>query len=143
MSYHLIETSVLKVTKVKLSSLVWRKRHFKGQFLVLTSPIAKPSPQFTPFFIATGLPKQSKPTLLNKTKSNNHQLNCLLTWNIICRVGNCLHAARKQHKKLHNSAKTNQTLQQRQPPGISPGYPKCIPNNSPVSLQQHDSQLDT
>ena len=57
MSFHLIETSVLKVTKVKLFSFVWKIRHFKGQFLVLASLIAKPFPQFTPFFIATGLPK--------------------------------------------------------------------------------------
>ena len=32
MSFHFIESSVLKVTKVKLSSLVWKIRHFKGQF---------------------------------------------------------------------------------------------------------------
>ena len=54
-SFRLIETSVL--TKVKLSSLVWKIRHFKGQFLVLASPIAKSFPQFTPFIVGTGLPK--------------------------------------------------------------------------------------
>ena len=32
MNFHLIETFVMKVTKVKLSSLVWEIRHFKGQF---------------------------------------------------------------------------------------------------------------
>ena len=58
MGFHFIESSVFKVTKVKLSSLVWTKiRHFKGQFLVLASPIAKQFPQFTPFFIASGLPR--------------------------------------------------------------------------------------
>ena len=43
MRFHLIwfDFSVLKVTKVKLSSLVWEIRHFKGQFLALASPIAK------------------------------------------------------------------------------------------------------
>ena len=70
MSFHLIESSVLKVTKVKFSSLIWKIRHFKKQFLVSVSPIAKPIPQFTPFLIEAGLPlKQSKPTLLNNTKS--------------------------------------------------------------------------
>ena len=47
MSFHLIESSVLKVTKVKLSSLMWKIRHFKGQFLVSVSPNAKAFPQFT------------------------------------------------------------------------------------------------
>ena len=32
MRFHLIETSVLKVTEVKLSSLVWKIRHFKVNF---------------------------------------------------------------------------------------------------------------
>ena len=49
--------SALKVTKVRLSSLVWKIGHFKGQFLVFASPITKPFPQFTPFFTATGIPK--------------------------------------------------------------------------------------
>ena len=31
-SFHLIERPVLKLTKVNLSSLVWKIRHFKGQF---------------------------------------------------------------------------------------------------------------
>ena len=55
-SFHLIGSSVLKVTKVKFS-LIWKIRHFKGQFLASVSPIAKPFPQFTPFFIEAGLPK--------------------------------------------------------------------------------------
>ena len=57
MSFYLIELSALKVIKVRLSSLVWKIGHFKGQFLVFASPITKPFPQFTPFFIATGIPK--------------------------------------------------------------------------------------
>ena len=56
-SFHLTETSVLKVTKAKLSSFVWKIRQFNEQVLELVSPIAKPFPQFTLFFIATGLPK--------------------------------------------------------------------------------------
>ena len=40
MSLHLIESSVLTVTKVKFSSLIWKIRHFKKQFLVSVSPIA-------------------------------------------------------------------------------------------------------
>ena len=56
MSFHLIESSVLKVTKVKLSSLMWKIRHFKGQFLVSVSPNAKAFPQFTQFFIEADLP---------------------------------------------------------------------------------------
>ena len=66
MSFHLIESSVLKVTKVKLSSLMWKIRHFKGQFLVSVSPNAKAFPQFTQFFIEADLPllacKQHKET---------------------------------------------------------------------------------
>ena len=58
--------------------------------------------------------KQSKPTLLNTTKSHNHQFDYLLTWNIINRVGHCLHANRTN--KLHDGAKTHQTLQQPHPP---------------------------
>ena len=37
MSFHLIESSVLKVTKVKFSSLIWKIRHFKKQFLVFNN----------------------------------------------------------------------------------------------------------
>ena len=66
MSFHLIESSVLKVTKVKLSSLMWKIRHFQGQFLVSVSPNAKAFPQFTQFFIEADLPllacKQHKET---------------------------------------------------------------------------------
>ena len=43
----MIESSVLKVTKVKFSSLIWKIRHFKKQFLVSVSPIAKTIPQKT------------------------------------------------------------------------------------------------
>ena len=57
MSLHLIGSSILKVTKLKLSSLIRKIRHCKGQFLVSVSPIAKPFPQFTPFFTKNGLPK--------------------------------------------------------------------------------------
>ena len=66
MSFHLIASSVLKVTKVKLSSLMWKIRHFKGQFLVSVSPNAKAFFQFTQFFIEADLPllayKQHKET---------------------------------------------------------------------------------
>ena len=66
MSFHLIESSVLKVTKVKMSSLMWKIRHFKGQFLVSVSPNAKAFPLFTQFFIEADLPllacKQHKET---------------------------------------------------------------------------------
>ena len=47
----------------------------------------------------------------------------------------------KAQKKLENNAKTHQTLKQPHPPGIKPGYPKCIPDESPVSVQQHDLSL--
>ena len=66
MSFHLIASSVLKVTKVKLSSLMWKIRHLQGQFLVSVSPNAKAFPQFTQFFIEADLPllacKQHKET---------------------------------------------------------------------------------
>ena len=140
MSFHLIESSVLKVTKVKFSSLIWKIRHFKGQFLVSVSPIAKPFPQFTHVSLKLVSQKQSKGTLLNKTESYNHQFNCLLTSNIINRVGHCLHA--NSTNKMHKNAKTYQTLQQPHASGIKPGYPECMPDDSPVSLQQHDTQPD-
>ena len=41
--------------------------------------------------------------MLNKNKSYDHQFNCLLTRNIVNRVGHCLHA--NSTKKLHKSAK--------------------------------------
>ena len=44
---------------------------------------------------------------------------------------------------MYNSAKAHQTLKQPQPPGIWAGYPKYIPDDSPKSVQQHDTQLDT
>ena len=100
--------------------------------------MAKPISQFSMPLVSQ---KQSKPTLLNKTRSYNHQFNCLLTWNTINRVSHCLHA--NSTKKLHKSSKTHQTLKHPHPPGIWPGYPKCIPDDSPVSVQQHDTHLDT
>ena len=63
--------------------------------------------------------------MLNKNKSYDHQFNCLLTRNIVNRVGHCLHA--NSTKKLHKSAK------------IEPGYPKCIPDDRPVSVHQQDT----
>ena len=79
MSVHLIETSVLKITKVKISSLVWKIRYFKGQFLVLASLIAKPYPQFTPFFHCNWSPKNN----LNQhcsTKPNLTTTNLTACW---------------------------------------------------------------
>ena len=34
------------------------------------------------------------------------------------------------------------SLKHPHPPGIYPGYPKCIPADSPVSEQQDDTHLD-
>ena len=65
----------------------------------------------------------------------------MLTGDIINRVGHCLHE--QSTNKLQNSAKTHQTLQQPHPPGVQPGYPKYIPDDSPVSVQQNETQLDT
>ena len=143
MSFHLIwfDLSVLKATKVKLSSLVWKIRHFKGQFLVLASPIAKPFPQFTPFFIATGLPKNSlnqhcstkpSPTTTSLTAC---WLGTLSTeWVIACMQTaqtNCI-TVRKHIKLYNNPTPWNLTR-----------LPQCIPDDSPVSVQQNDTQLDT
>ena len=179
MSFHLIESFILKLTKVKLSSLVskirhfirdnfqscWRHRllshfpsspHFSLQlrgwsrifwgggalvscststpvnhivqffFLQNTGCIRKPQVISggggTPCTLPLDPPlqlvsqKQSKPTLLNRTESYNHQINCLLTRNIINRVGHCLDA--NSTNKLHNSAKIHQPLQQPHPPAI-------------------------
>ena len=40
-------------------------------------------------------------------------------------------------------ALVTRTLQQPHPPGIQLGYPKCTPDDSPVSVQEHDTQPDT
>ena len=57
MSFHLIESSVLEVTKVNFLLINLENKAFKRQFLVSVSPIAKPLPQFTSFLIEAGLPK--------------------------------------------------------------------------------------
>ena len=124
------------MSKVKLSSssslISLENKAFYGTVLALASSTVRPSPQFTPFFIATRLPK---------TSSYNHRFNCVLTWNISNRVGHCLHA--NSTRKRHSSAATHQNLKQPHAPGIYPRYPKCISDDSPVSVQQHDIQLDT
>ena len=75
--------------------------------------------------------KQSKPTLLNKTKSYNYQFNCLRTWTAL------------QHKQTHNSAKTHQTLQQPHPLEFNQATPNayqmialCLCNNMTPSQTQ-------
>ena len=123
MSFHLIETPVLKVTKVRLSSLVLENKAFWGTIFSVSGSDCKAVFPVHPIFHCNWSPKkQSKATLPNKTTSYNHQFNCFLTWKIINRGGHCLHA--NSTNKLHNSAKTHQTLQQPHPPGIYRGYPK-------------------
>ena len=77
---------------------------------MLASPIAKPFPNSPHFSLPPVSQKQSKPTLLNKARSYNHQFKCLLTWNIINRVGHCLHENStkicitvRKHIKLFNN----------------------------------------
>ena len=60
----------LEGNKSEAFLLVWKIRQFNGQFLELASPIAKPFPQFTLFFIATGLPK----TIQTNIAQQNHVL---------------------------------------------------------------------
>ena len=43
-------------------------RQFNGEFLELASPIAKPFPQFTLFFIATGLPKATQTNIAQQNQ---------------------------------------------------------------------------
>ena len=114
------------MAQVKLFSLVWKIRHFKGQLLVLESPIAKPFPQFTSFFIAVGLPNTIQHNIPNKTRSYNRQFNCLLTWNF-------------RLTKRSNTSNLRTTL----PPWNWTGYPKCIPADSPLSVQHANAKLYT
>ena len=116
MSFHLIESSVLKVTKVKFSSLIWKIRHFKGQFLVSVSPIAKPFPQFTPFFIEAGLPK----TISDNTAQQNQLLQppvqLLADQEHYQQSGSLL--ACKQHKQTAKKCKNTSNFTTSPPPGI-------------------------
>ena len=43
-------------------------RQFNGEVLELASPIAKPFPQFTLFFIATGLPKATQTNIAQQNQ---------------------------------------------------------------------------
>ena len=121
MSFHLAETSVLKVTKVKLSSLVWKIRHFKGQIIFVSVTDCKAISPVPPIIHCNWSPKNNlnqhcstkpSPTTTNLTASG---LGTLSTeWVIACMQT----ATTQQQKKLHNSAKTHQTLQQPHPSGI-------------------------
>ena len=141
MSFHLIESSILKVTKVKPSSLVWKISHFNGQVLVLASLIAKPFPQFPHFSLQLVCQKS-----LNQHCSTKPSPT--ITSLIACGLG--LHyqqsgslLACKQHKQTHNSAKTHQTLQQPHPLEFNQATPNayqmislCLCNNMTPSQTQ-------
>ena len=97
----MIETSVFRVTKVKVSSLIWKRRHFEGQFLVLASPVLAQShfpnsPHFSLPLVPTNTIQNN---IVKKTRSCKHQFNCLLTWIIRTRVCHCLHAVRQTAQK--------------------------------------------
>ena len=116
------------VTKVKFSLLTWKIRHFKGQVLVSVSPIAKPFPQFTPFFTETSLPK----TIYSA------QTNCI-------RV--------QKHIKLYNNPTPNQTHPPLPPPppppvqfnqatqNASQMIARCLFNDMIPSQTRHPAQL--
>ena len=93
---------------------------------MLASPVAKPFPNSPHFSLPLVSQIQSGPTSLNKTRSYNHQFNCLglgplaTEWVIAC-----IQTA----KKLHNSAEKHQSLKQPPAPGIEKGCPKCIPGD--------------
>ena len=50
MSFHLMEESALKAARVKLSLLVWKLKHFQGQFQCQRHRLESHFPSFTPFF---------------------------------------------------------------------------------------------
>ena len=139
----LIETSVLDVSKVKLSSLVWKIMHFhfKDSFSVSVTDCKAISPIHLIFhchWSAKNNPKQHCSTKPGPTTTNltAYWLGTLATEWVIA----CMQTA--QGNSIPVRA-THQTLKQPHAPGLNPGYPKCIPDDSPVSLQQHDTQLDT
>ena len=114
------------MAQVKLFSLVWKIRHFKGQLLVLESPIAKPFPQFTSFFIAVGLPNTIQHNIPKKRGP-------IIASLIACLLGTL----------DSPSAVTRQTWEQPYPLGNWTGYPKCIPADSPLSVQHANAKLYT
>ena len=131
MNFHLIETSVLKVTKVKLSSLVWKIRHFKGQL---------PFPRVNPIFHCNSSPKNNLnqhcstkpgPTTTNLTAC---WLGTLSTaWVIACMQTaqtNCITV--QKHIKLYNNStplKCNQAT-----PNAYQIIALCLCNNMTLSI---------
>ena len=81
-------------------------------------------------------------TFLEQKKSYNLQFDFMLTWQH--KQQRALLFAWKLRKKT--ASKRSKTSNFRPPdiPGIQSGYPaKCMPADSPVALQQADTQLDS
>ena len=63
-----MEEPALKATRVKLSSLVWKIRHFQGQFQCQRHRLQSPFTSSPLFFIATGLPKKIQTNTAQRNK---------------------------------------------------------------------------
>ena len=103
-SSHLIEKSVLKVTNVKLKSLVWKIRHFKGQIRCLRHRLQSHFPSHPVFPYNWSPPQKSKPTLGNKARSYNHRFNCSLLGTLHYRVITCIQTAQKTVWQCENTS---------------------------------------
>ena len=79
---------------------------------------------------------------LIKPLTTSLQFHFMLTWQH--KQQRVLFFAWKLHKKTASKGSKTSNLRQTDIPGIQSGYPaKCIPADSPVSLQQADTQLDS
>ena len=139
MSFHLIESSILKVTKVKLFSLVWKilRDNFQCWRHRLQSHFPS-SPHFSLQLVCQKNLNQHCSTKPSPT----------ITSLIACGLG--LHYQQSgsllacvQHKQTHNSAKTHQTLQQPHPLEFNQATPNayqmialCLCNNMTPSQTQ-------
>ena len=81
-------------------------------------------------------------TFLEEKKSCNLQFDFLLTWQH--KQQRALLLSWKLHKKTASKRSKTSNFRQTDIPGIPSGYPsKHIPADSPVSLQQADTQLNS
>ena len=123
--------------KVKFSSLVWKMRENFSVSITDCKAISPIHSIFHRHWSPKNNPNQHCSTKPGPTTTNLAAcwLGTLPTeWVIACM---------QQFKKLQNSVEAHQTLKQPHPLEFNQATPKCIPDDSPVSVQQHDTQLDT
>ena len=116
MSFHSAETSVLKVTKVKLSSLVWKIRHFRGQIIFVSVTDCKAISPVSPIIHCNWSPKNNlnqhcstkpSPTTTNLTASwlgtlsTEWVIACMQTTTTTTTTKSCITA--RKHIKLYNN----------------------------------------